>query len=257
MPASYGNLSTGMIDIALVCVGDRYDPGLYVVQIQRALHRYLSEQFQITVLTDNPDHPVYVEGGIRALQVPNWEGCNPWWYKMYLFAPEMQFLNRVFYLDLDVVVRGSLDKFVNWGSGFRILQDFNRKWLPDYSVSNSSVMMWEPSEYYDIWYEFGAARKMYQDRFRGDQDYLTHYFRERSDLHWWPRTWAQSFKWEIYRGGLIESGTGLDEQGRWPAHPLKYHVPDQPWVLPDDCSIVVFHGEPKPWDTQFGMQHKL
>ena len=36
-----------------------------------------------------------------------------------------------------------------------------------------------------------------------------------------------------------------------------YHNPEQKWILPGDCSIVVFHGIPDPYDTEFGLQHKI
>jgi len=42
----------------------------------------------------------------RALPDLGWEG---WWYKAYIFAPELQLNGTILYLDLDTIICGSLD----------------------------------------------------------------------------------------------------------------------------------------------------
>ena len=118
-------------------------------------------------------------------------------------------------------------------------------------------MRFHAPAYYEIYDTFVQDRTANMRGNLGDQDYITKYFADRTDKIWWPQTWAQSFKWEVHHGGLIESGTGLGSDGSWPADASKYHVPNQPWVVSNDCSVVVFHGKPNPWDTEFGKQHQL
>lgn len=252
-----------MIEVACVCVGDKFPIDPCIDQLWLGLNKHLSQPFRLTVLTDKPNHEYFSNRPIRAIQIPHWHekddnGYPHWWYKIYLFSPNMNWKGKVLYLDLDVVLVNSIDKFTSYGDGgFSILQDFNRKWIKNYHVSNSSIMGWQPEQYYGVWEEFNTDKRKYMSRFRGDQDFITHYFRERRDKHWWPAQWAQSFKWEIFRGGLIQSGTGLASDGTWPAPPEYYHEPEQPWSINPDCSIVVFHGKPDPWQTDFGIQHKL
>jgi len=249
-----------MIEVACVCVGKKYDPALYVDQLYKGVLANVSEPFKFVVITDTPEHPYYNTIPCRTVQAPNWGNLQgpreAWWYKMFMFSPEAGFTDKVFYCDLDVIIQGSIDKFLDYGGNrFAICQDFNRKWVRNYRVSNSSIMRWHAPDYYNIWKEFNNDKDAFIKKFLGDQDFMTHYFAEREELKvWWPERWAMSFKWELYRGGLVKSGTGLDENNNWPASPSMYAVPEQPWVIPDECSIVVFHGDPKPWDTELGKQ---
>ena len=251
-----------MIDVVCVCVGTAYDPELYVEQLRLGVEKHLGVSHRFNVITDNPGHPCYAKNNIRTIVVNDWPEANQprkyWWYKMQMFDGRCRFPGTVLYFDLDVIITGPVDKFVNYHTDkFAICQDFNRHWLLDYHVSNSSIMRFHAPSYYDIMDQFNPDRKLHMAKNLGDQDYITKYFADRTDKIWWPQTWARSFKWEVYRGGLIESGTGLDVHGQWPAEASKYYKPGQHWVLPADCSVVVFHGKPNPWDTEFGKQHQL
>jgi hypothetical protein len=251
-----------MIDIVCVCVGTAYQPELYVEQLRLGVAKHLTIPHRVNVITDNPNLPYYVANNIRTIQTQDWTEANGdrkyWWYKMQMFNRECGFTDTVLYFDLDVVITGPVDKFVDYHKDkFAICQDFNRKWILDYKVSNSSIMRFHAPTYYEIYNAFVEHRTKYMRKNQGDQDYITKYFAKRKDKIWWPKTWAQSFKWEVHRGGLIESGTGLGSDGSWPADASKYHVPNQPWVVSSDCSVVVFHGKPKPWDTEFGKQYQL
>jgi hypothetical protein len=57
-----------------------------------------------------------------------------------------------------------------------------------------------------------------------------------------------SYKWEILHGGTKHGGTTV-------TYPNDYFQPDIEWLDPQDCSIVVFHGNPDPWETHFGNLH--
>jgi hypothetical protein len=250
-----------MIDLVCVCVGGKYTPELHVGQLYNGIKKHLTLPYTFHVLTDNPNHSYYKSKDIVTHHVPNWDDANGerkyWWYKMQMYNPKWGFTGTVFYLDLDIIIVGNLDKFIDYSDNFIICQDFNRRWIKHYAVSNTSVMCFHAPNYYKIFKDFKADIQGNIKKFRGDQDYITEWFKDRDDIKWWPDTWCQSFKWECYRGGLIESGTGLDEHGKWPAHPSKYAYPDQPWIVDPQCSLVVFHGDPDPWITDFGKQNLL
>ena len=247
-----------MLDVACVCVGDKYQPELHVKQLHASVSKHLQIPFKFNVITDQPNHPFYKTIDCQTIPVPDIElhSNNLWWYKPYLFSKH--FTNRVLYFDLDVVITNDISKFVDYDPlKFCICQDFNRRWIPEYTVSNSSIMYWHAPTYYDIWDNFSKNTQEITQKYRGDQDYITGYFKDRQDLTWWPKSWAMSFKWEIFRGGLLQAGTGLTSDGKWPAEKTLYAYPEQPWVVPDDCSVVVFHGKPDPWETDFGKQHLI
>ena len=244
-----------MLDVACVCVGDKYTPELHVKQLYTALHKHLQQPFQFNVITDCPDHSFYKTIDCRIIPTPDLaiQVYKPWWYKPYLFSKI--FKEQVLYFDLDVIIVNDIQNFTNYSDKFCICQDFNRRWIPNYHVSNSSIMQWYAPNYYELWDIFSAQTSDIVKKYLGDQDYITNYFKDRTDLIWWPHNWAMSFKWEIFRGGLLQAGTGLTKDGKWPAEPDLYAYPEQPWIIPEDCSVVVFHGQPDPWVTEFGKQH--
>lgn len=232
-----------MKEIALVCAGDKFDPNVHVKQIYENLHKHCTD-FRLTVFTDrNINLP-----GVRTIALPDWNLLGPrqlWWYKIYMFA-QHEWYGPVLYMDLDTIIINGIDKFWDYEiDKFCICQDFNRQFIRDYAVSNSSIMRFDPSKYHDIYEQFIQNPQKVIRQYRGDQDYITAYFKEREDKVWWPREWAMSYKWEILHGGSRVGG--LDVK-----YPDDYYQPEEKYVVPDQCSIVVFHGKPDPYDTTFG-----
>ena len=249
-----------MINVVGVAVGSKYPPEIYVENMWLGLNKHLSKPFRLTILTDDVHHPYYSNRPIQTVELPNWPEVDTpsryWWYKMYQFSPDFPVQGDVLYLDMDTVIVENIDKFFEYTHRFCICQDFNRKWIPTYNVCNSSVMRWNTGLHRYIWDNFVSNRAENIRKYRGDQDFVTHAIKDR-EYTLWPKEWAMSFKWEVFRGGLIKSGTGLANDGSWPAEPNMYHNPDQPWLLDPNTSIVVFHGRPEPTVTDFWKQHSL
>lgn len=240
-----------MIDIACVCIGDKYDAELYITQLYRGIRKNFTGDFNFVVLTDNPAHAVYQTIPCRVVPAPNWNLQGPrqaWWYKMYLFSEHMKFDGWVLYFDLDVVVFNSIDKMVNTHNdvkSFYICQDFNRYQNPNYAVSNSSVMKWYAPNQYNMYQQYNTDRESGKVRVAGDQNWITEYYNKHTGKVWWPRDWIMSYKWELEKGGLK------------PRDRNSHNAPDQQWVVPDDCCVAVFHGKPDPYDTEFGKKYFL
>jgi len=250
-----------MKDVVGVAVGSKYPPEIYVENMWLGLNKYLSKPFCLTIITDDPQNPYYKTRPIRCVPVPKWPEVENvprryWWYKLFLFSPYMYLAGDILYLDMDTMIVGNMDKFFEYTNEFCICQDFNRKWKPAYNICNSSVMRWNTAKHSYIWEQFESNRTAFINKYTGDQDFITACIKNR-EYTWWPKEWAMSFKWEIYKGGLIQSGTGLDNKGNWPAHDNAYHNPDQPWQLDPNTSVVVFHGRPQPTITDFWKQHSL
>ena len=151
----------------------------------------------------------------RHLSLPHQFECithsnkQGWWAKIDLFQPG-RFSGRVLYLDLDSVIVGPLDALVQT-KGIPHLKDWG--WTKnDYG---SAVMVWDAGEHAEI---FDRYDKTVPERFRGDQDWLTH-------LGGWP----------ALPKGLCVSYRYLSRL-----------------APPAGASVISFHGQPKPHEVTDG-----
>ena len=136
-------------------------------------------------------------------------------------------------LDIDVVITNNIDKFFEYTpQGFIVCQDFNRQWFRGYTRCNSSVFRFDRGIGSAIWQDWQRDQHTSVGRYRGDQDWMDENI---ADKIWWPKPWAQSWKWEVYRGGKKSP------------HEEKYHLTDT--ILDPDCSVLVFHGKPDPHEV--------
>lgn len=144
-----------------------------------------------------------------------WPG---WWSKIELFRPGL-FKGPTIYFDLDVMVVGPLDD-VAIGHRFALLKSF---WPQ--GIVNSSVMAWsvDMSAIYD---KFSQRATEYMNEYRtigkwGDQDFIARHCPEREYLQVsCPKKFA-SYKLTM----------------------------DAKPKISQECAVIIFHGEPKPWST--------
>lgn len=242
-----------MKEVCIVYAGTKFSTD-YVVQKRRQLDKYCTKATRLTVLTDDP--AAIVGLGLRdtrAVLLPNWQltGRQLWWYKVYMFSRAIDWMGPVLYVDLDTIIIADIVHLYKYEqASFMILQDFNRAFIDTYPISNSSVMRFDPRDHHDICEYFEDNREQIIRKFRGDQDYLTDWFKRIGGSAWWPRQWCMSYKWEIVHGGSRRGGPDLE-------HPRDYYQPDVPWVIPTDCCVVVFHGQPMMSETEFGTQYRI
>ena len=139
-------------NIVCVRVGPAYSTE-YVDKLYDMVQANCTKEFDFWCITDMPhDNPNIKFAKIQPLPVPvRWM----WWYKMYMFKSDIGYTGKCFYIDLDVVITDSIDKFLeSWDDSFWICQDYNRKVKKDYHVSNSSIMLFDHSKYTKYWDEF-------------------------------------------------------------------------------------------------------
>mgnify|MGYP001457179886 CR=1 FL=1 len=134
------------LTIACVNYGDYLGMGdRYVDALRRSVSRHLSRPYEFVCLKDEGD----------------WPG---WWSKIELFRPG-RFKGRVVFFDLDGVVTGNLDRFVE-NKGIIDLADWG--WTTH--TLCSTVMVWDGDEHRRIFDDFDwAVPQLY----RGDQDWIT------------------------------------------------------------------------------------
>lgn len=150
--------------IACVEHGDYQKHGRrYVSTLRSMVRRNTQQAHRFVCLTDEPGrHP-----GVECQLLPSREkdGLSGWWAKIFCFTPD-RFEGRVVFLDLDVVITGSLDELAAH-KGITHLGQWG--WAKnDYG---SAVMVWDGGEHSEIWSQYNSN---VPHRFKGDQDWLTH-----------------------------------------------------------------------------------
>lgn len=218
----------------VLCVrfGNRYGVQ-YVEKLRNMVERHLSIPYEFVCLTDD-NRPIR---GVRSIVQKNAGYQKGWWHKVHMFDPSLDISGRILYFDLDVIIHGKIDKLLTvYKDKFLGIQDFNRKFHPNWQYLNSSVMVWNHREQSHIWTEFKknpqAAMKM-----PGDQDWIWKTSKDR--IKWFPKDWIQSYKWEIRKREelIILNGKRKFRETRDDITPSK------------ECCVAVFHGDPKPEET--------
>ena len=222
-----------MVTILCVRFGTRYGRE-YVERLRNMVARQLTVPYEFVCLTDDP----VPMDGVRSIVQPNARYSRGWWHKVHMFDPSLGINNRILYFDLDIVIHGNINRLVNeqdrsfWG-----IRDFNRKFQKNWDRLNSSAMSWIGGEETEIWQKFKNNSAQIMKQFPGDQDWIWHTAKSR--LRYWPDDWIQSYKWEIRdRSELtVKDGKRAFSEVKDP-------------IIPPQCCVTVFHGEPKPQDVK-------
>jgi hypothetical protein len=220
--------------IVVLCVryGKKYNKS-YVERLRNMVKKYLTLPYEFVCLTDDPE-PI---SGVRLIYQPASSYTKLWWHKVHMFDPTLPIKGRILYFDLDVIICNNINKLVeNLKSEFMGIRDFNRKFHPNWKYLNSSVMSWNHGEQFEIWNKFRKDVKT-ATKLHGDQDWI--FQCARSSIKFWPIEWILSYKWEIRSKDDLILKNGV----RSFRDVAKVKVPQ-------DCSVVVFHGDPKPEDIK-------
>lgn len=194
-----------MLTVWSLCWGDKYTD-YHVQRLKRTVAENLSEPHQFLCVTSR-----VIPGVTCVSPSVDWPG---WWGKLAI--PPMGSTRNI-WMDLDVVITGSLDfllpfttgslatpwnwaqsghggcqsSVMAWGGKVDTLQGFN----PDWAI-------WPPDSTKQFW---------------GDQEYITHLRdTKKLEVSRIPESYVKSYKYHCRNG------------------------------LPEDCRVVVFHGDPKP-----------
>lgn len=193
--------------LTVICVlksGGPYDAS-WVEKLKRGVERNLSVPHKFVCLSDVP---------VPCHRIKAKHDWPAWWIKIELFRKGV-ITPPCLYIDLDTVITGPLDEFVDRPEDFSMLQNFH-----DPAVINSSLMWFRkvPHEVYDKFVQKPWQWIEYYQQFRrgnhvGDQAFIADTLR---DIN------------------LI-------------AHPrirsYKKHCKE---ALPEGTAIVCFHGMPRP-----------
>jgi len=193
--------------------GKLYGPA-YVNILYRMVQRnvYL-EPYDFVCFTDDATG---IDPWIRTAPLP-WDAPG-WWGKMGLYQESIPGVNtdRILFFDLDVVITGNIDPLLWRRKEFRMAVDYPRGSLPANDMrlkhGNSSVICLDVGSQKEIWDAYVAGGK---PQIAGDQDWVNGNFPGRFSLI--DEGLVKSYKMNNLNGGV-----------------------------PDGCSVVIFHGRPKP-----------
>lgn len=227
------------VNVLCLKYGNRY-PVEYVNKLYSGVKRNLKRPFTFHCCTEDPEG---LESNIRVIPFPENPGLSRPWpdvlVKLMLTQDGFGGLEGpTLFLDLDMVILGSIDPFFDYekGKNCMIRNWVNlRKTLSGRRplVGNSSVFRFEAGSSNYIYETFIREMTQAEDLtiFNTEQAFMTHAMKE---VHWWPEKWCRSFKWHCR-----------------PTFPLNlFLAPKQP----KNCRILVFHGRPDPGEAIEGFK---
>lgn len=185
-----------------VCVGDKYNAA-YVYALKEMVEQNLTIPYTFKCITDQN-----LPGIETVLPILPY---HSWWSKLNLFAPNIAAGSSI-YLDLDVVITGSIDYLAEYTGTFSAPANWAKS---GHGGIQSSVMCWPGN------WSFPADKIKDQwpsviDRLHGDQEFL----------------------WEV----LGEDWQRIPNVGSY-----KYHVRGN--EIPSWMRVCCFHGKPDPHEV--------
>ncbi|KWT85210.1 MULTISPECIES: glycosyltransferase [unclassified Variovorax] len=219
--------------------GTKYGPD-YVNRLYAMVHRHLSGEFNFVCLTDDPKG---IRSEVQCFPIPPLDlalapgQADRAWKKLTTFEENLYGLRgQALFIDLDVVIVGSLDAFFEYPGEFLIIHDYARPWRRRRITGNSSVYRFEIGAHPDVLAYFRENMDAVQAKYRNEQTYLSAFMHRKGTLAYWPPEWCPSFKYH-----------GI------PAWPTNYWR--EPFV-PEGARIMVFHGECNPPDALAGRRNR-
>ena len=207
----------------VICIswGTKYGAP-YVNRLYAMVARNLTPPFSFTCFTDDAEgfHP-----GIRAEPLPPLDVAMPTgtkgiWPKARLWGPELGGLTGpVLFMDLDLVVTGSLDDFFSFGAPDEVILARNPN-TPMERLGQTSLFRFPVGKLVPLQERFRADPQAVADAFQFEQRFVT---REApGGVRFWPAGWVRHFRFHCAR-----------------PLPLNYLLAPK---LPADARVVIFPG---------------
>jgi hypothetical protein len=203
----------------------------YVNRLYNMAKRNTDRPLRFVCFTDDP---AGMDSGVEALPLPSmelperarWDG----WRKLSVWQPELSGITGdVLYLDIDLVLTGSIDAFFDFEPerSFCVIENWTQV---GQKIGNTSVFRFRVGAHPYIFHRFEDDPEPYLGKYRIEQIYIS---REISEMVFWPTEWCASFKHTLLP--------------RWPLNFIK--APP----LPADTRVVAFTGRPNPDESRDGI----
>ena len=219
----------------IICLkhGTKYGPE-YVNKLKYMIKRHTTVPFNFFCFTEQTQG---LDNDVTVISLPNDIRFSGWWWKPYVFKEGLFPSGTVnFFIDLDMVIVNNIDKLLTYmPNEFVGLQDLGRVFGQNLNKLGSAILKWNANTHTDIWNTLDKTPSIAQ-RFRGDQDYLWHY--QKDKIKFYPETWIRSYKWEIRSRSELVRINGK----------LNFKEIKNPPINPE-TSILAFHGSPDPHEV--------
>jgi hypothetical protein len=230
-----------MEPVNILCVkwGIKYGPD-YVNKLHSMVRRNMSRPYRFVCLTDDVTgiDPQIETHPLPTIDIPEFDAATGWtrlhgWLKVTLFAaPLYDLAGPTLFLDLDIVITGSLDEFFERPGEFILIKE----WDTRDETGNTSVFRFTAGAHGDLIDHLAQSLDSAQRDFRNEQEFVTSYFFHKGKMSYWPAGWCVSFKRHCMHRGIMGSF--------------------KPARIPDGAKVVVFHGKPNPPDAIIGHSGK-
>ncbi len=214
----------------VICMkwGTRYGPD-FVNRLYAMVTRNMAQPPRFICFTDDATgigDGVEIEP-LPEIVIPERVAWTPWRKLSVWQHPLANLEGDVLFLDLDLVITGSLDDFFNFEPGAYVAID---NWTqPGKGVGNTSVFRFHAGRHAHIYDDFVADPEDILAKWRIEQQYISDRIPE---MRFWPAQWCVSFKHSLLP--------------RWPLNFLRAAP------LPSEARIVAFTGKPDPDDALIG-----
>lgn len=208
--------------VNIVCMKwqHRY-PAFYVNRLYAAVRRQLSRPFRFICFTD--DASGLVEGvevhPLPPITLPSPYEWTPWRKISIWQHPLADLEGDVLFLDVDLIVTGSLDEMFDHEPGhYCVIENWTQ---PGEGIGNTSVFRFPAGKYHEVFDQFEENPTQVLAHHRIEQQYISTLI---PDQTYWPRDWCLSFKHNVVP--------------RFPAN--WWQAPS----LPSEAKVLCFTGRP-------------
>ncbi len=214
----------------IICMkwGTRYGAE-FVNRLYSAIQRNTDRKTRLVCFTDDSSgiNPLVQCEPIPEINLPP-ELIHTPWRKLTMWAsPLADLKGDVLFLDLDLVITGSLDPLFDYEAGrFCVIRNWTQ---PNSQIGNTSCFRFPIGKYSHIYDDIQTNPDEILKKYRIEQVYIS---REIDDMVFWPPLWCASFKHTLLP--------------RWPINFFK--TPP----LPKDTRIVAFTGKPDQDEALIG-----
>jgi hypothetical protein len=232
-PAASVDEATAASVKQVLCIkwGTRYGAE-YVNRIHGMVSRNVTPPFRVICFTDNADG---IREEVQTLPLPELGCPRPTnapgkWPKTALWNKDLFGLTGTgLFVDLDVVITGSLDDFFSFGEPNDVI--LARNWIrPLERLGQTSIFRFPIGTHHYLLDDFRKDPEGVAGKYQFEQRYVTDAVR--GGVKFWPHGWVRHFR--------------LSCLGPWP---LRYLRPAR---LPAGARVVIFPGKPDPSDALVG-----
>lgn len=214
----------------IVCInwGTKYGAP-YINRLYQMVKANITPPFRFVCFTDAREG---VSSEVECFDLPEMPGFMPentigQWPKSRLWAPELGDLEGPFlFIDLDVVITGSLDAFFEFGKPEDVVLARNAA-KPLQKLGQTSIYRMPVGALAPLQETFAADPQAVADKYRFEQHFVTK--TAPNGVVFWPRGWVRHFRIECI-----------------PKFPFNYFFETRP---PKDARVIIFAGALNPPDA--------